>query len=436
MIAENILSNACPELLPEWSDKNTIAPDAITYGSNKQVWWRGKCGHEWQASPKARHSGENCPYCAGKRVLRGYNDLATTNPELTEEWADEKTGITEVTAGSHKKVWWKGKCGHRWQAVIKNRASGSGCPYCSGNLLLTGFNDLATTNPEVAAEWSERNLPLLPTMVMANANRKAWWKCEKGHEWNTLIPTRTGGSRCPFCSNIKILKGFNDFAATNPELAMEWSDKNEKKPYEINALSRDNVWWKCSECGHEWRAVVYTRVRGSGCPICSKRQNEIKRQKHLQEKEIRTIFEENYARNVLLYYLTENGIEVQTDNDGLIGIPIAFYFPQMNSAVEITGYGDRQTKQAYRYAIVENDLCRKLGVKLIRILPRGTKSYDDCICIKQNGNHKKAFGEALDRVFKKMEAQADIDVVRDADRIYQFYLSKRYVTTCGQVDHK
>ena len=109
------------------------------------------------------------------------------------------------------------------------------------------YNDLSTTNPDVAAEWSERNLPLLPTMVMANANRKAWWKCEKGHEWNTLIPARTGGSRCLFCSNIRILKGFNDFATTNSELAMECSDKNDKKPYEINVLSRDNVWWKCSE---------------------------------------------------------------------------------------------------------------------------------------------------------------------------------------------
>ena len=436
MIAENILSKACPELASEWSNRNTIAPDSITYGSNKAVWWRGKCGHEWQASPKARHNGENCPYCAGKRVLQGYNDLKTTNPELAEEWADEQMKITEVTVGSHKKVWWKGKCGHRWQAVIKNRARGSGCPYCSGNLLLSGFNDLATTNPDVVAEWSERNLPLLPTMVMANTNRKAWWKCSKGHEWNALIPTRTGGSRCPFCSNMKIRKGFNDFATTNPELAMEWSDRNRKKTDEISTRSRDNVWWKCSGCGHEWRAVLGTRVRGSGCPACTKRQNEIKRQKHLQEKEIRTIFEENYVRNVLLYYLAENGIEVQTDYDGLIGIPIAFYFPKMNAAVEIAGYGDRQTKQARTYSIVENDLCRKLGVKLIRILPRDAKVYDDCICIRQNGKHKKALGEVLCELFKKLEVQADIDVIRDANKIYQYYLSGNHVLACAQPDHK
>ena len=108
----------------------------------------------------------------------------------------------------------------------------------------------------------------------------------------------------------------------------------------------------------------------------------------------------------------------------------------MNAAVEITGYGDRQTKQAHTYAIVENDLCHKLGVKLIRILPRGAKGYDDCICIRQNGRHKKALGEALCKLFKKLEVQADIDVIRDADKIYRYYLSENHVLACGQLNHK
>jgi len=54
-----------------------------------------------------------------------------------------------------------------------------------------GFNDLATLLPDIAAEWSDRNYPLLPTQVTVFANRKAWWKCKDcGREWNTLISTR------------------------------------------------------------------------------------------------------------------------------------------------------------------------------------------------------------------------------------------------------
>lgn len=45
----NILSEVHPELVAEWSDKNLpLTPDRITYGSNKVVWWKGACGHEWQ----------------------------------------------------------------------------------------------------------------------------------------------------------------------------------------------------------------------------------------------------------------------------------------------------------------------------------------------------------------------------------------------------
>lgn len=41
-----------------------------------------------------------------------------------------------------------------WQASILNRNSGrSNCPYLSGKLVLEGFNDLQTINPELAAQW-------------------------------------------------------------------------------------------------------------------------------------------------------------------------------------------------------------------------------------------------------------------------------------------
>ncbi|MBT9644289.1 hypothetical protein GPK69_00210 [Roseburia inulinivorans] len=49
----NILSEVHPELVAEWSDKNLpLTPDRITYGSNKVVWWKGACGHEWQTTAR------------------------------------------------------------------------------------------------------------------------------------------------------------------------------------------------------------------------------------------------------------------------------------------------------------------------------------------------------------------------------------------------
>ena len=62
MAMNNSLAEVHPELVSEWSEKNlTLTPDVITFGSNKKVWWRGACGHEWQTSVKVRSNGEKCP---------------------------------------------------------------------------------------------------------------------------------------------------------------------------------------------------------------------------------------------------------------------------------------------------------------------------------------------------------------------------------------
>ena len=174
------------ELIVEWSKKNLpLTPDGITFGSNKVVWWKGSCGHEWQTSVKARSKGEKCPICSGARAVAGINDLSTLKPGLASEWS-KKNEIkpTEVTVGSHKKVIWKCRLGHEWTASVKSRSiNGSGCPYCSHNKVLVGFNDLATVVPKVADEWSEKN-EKKPTEVTAFANRKAWWKCRDCKLWD------------------------------------------------------------------------------------------------------------------------------------------------------------------------------------------------------------------------------------------------------------
>lgn len=58
--------------------------------------------------------------CTKKYLADGY-------PELVKEWSDknEEYKPTVFTAGSSKKVWWKCKEGHEWEAVIKNRVNGS-----------------------------------------------------------------------------------------------------------------------------------------------------------------------------------------------------------------------------------------------------------------------------------------------------------------------
>ena len=272
----NDLGTVNPKLAAEWDDEKNggLKPSMVMPGTSKKIWWRCPSGHEWQATINSRSSGTGCPYCSGRRVIQGVNDLATVNPTLATEWNHEKNGDltpSMVSQGSDRKVWWKCIKGHEWQSAISNRAKGQGCPYCSGRKVLCGYNDLATKNPDIAAEWHPtKNNGLKPTMVSSGSNKKTWWKCKKGHEWKSTVSDRVRGNGCPYCSGKRILIGFNDLSTTNPSLAAEWAiQKNGSlKPTMVSGGSNIRVWWRC-ENGHEWQATVANRNQGTGCPFCS-----------------------------------------------------------------------------------------------------------------------------------------------------------------------
>ena len=273
---ETDLVTVNPSLALEWNPTKNgdITPRDVISGSNKKAWWVCAQGHEWNSSIADRNRGSGCPVCAGQKVLAGFNDLATTNPDLAAEWNPTKNDdITprDVTSSSGKKAWWVCAEGHEWEATIANRQTGSGCPVCAGQKVLAGFNDLATLNPALAAEWNPaKNGHITPRDVISGSNKKAWWVCAQGHEWNSSIADRNRGSGCPVCAGKQVLVGFNDLATTNPDLAAEWNPtKNDDiTPRDVTSGSNNKTWWLCPE-GHEWQAHVTDRNTGYGCPICS-----------------------------------------------------------------------------------------------------------------------------------------------------------------------
>jgi hypothetical protein len=209
------------------------------------------------------------------RLVRGVTDLATVRPDLASEWHPTANGDLapgDVIAGTARKVWWLCCDGHEWQASCGQRYRlGSGCPYCSGNLVVLGINDLATTDPALAATWHPtKNGPLNPTQVLRSSNKSAWWLCPRGHEWSAAIYSRTGGRNCPYCSNQKVLAGFNDLATTDPAIAATWHPtKNESlAPTEVTRSTHKKVWWLCSRA-HAWESTVGHRTNNRGCPYCA-----------------------------------------------------------------------------------------------------------------------------------------------------------------------
>lgn len=342
----NGFSTVHPELVSEWSEQNDLViPDQITYGSNRIVWWKGTCGHEWQASVKSRSSGEGCPICSGARVISGINDLASVEPELAAEWsAQNEIKPTEVSVGSHKKVFWKGRCGHEWEATVKSRASRNGCPFCAHRKILAGFNDLATLYPKVAAEWSERNLPLTPDSVNDKSRQNVWWKCQKcGYEWKSVVASRVKGAACPVCADRYILIGYNDLATTHSEFLKEWDfEKNVSIcPERLSAKAMKSVWWRC-KCGHSWKGTIRERIfEKRGCSIC--------------EQEFQSVF----PQLVVKFYTDQQGLRTIFYSDDIIGIPIDIYIPDEKLAITVH-VGAEKTER------IKEHLCRKRKIRYIQ----------------------------------------------------------------------
>ena len=210
------------------------------------------------------------------------SSIVTTHPDIAKEWNYKKNGNLHpehITRSSHKKVWWICQHGHEWQAKVDGRTRGKGCPYCSGRFAVSGISDLCTINPVVSAEWNyDKNEGLTPADVSPNSNKSVWWKCEKGHEWKARIDHRHSGSQCPFCAGLRILSGYNDLATKRPDIIADWdfSKNHSITPTNIGCANGTNVWWKCKECGNEWKMTIAARTRGSGCPKCAKQKRKKK----------------------------------------------------------------------------------------------------------------------------------------------------------------
>ena len=139
---------------------------------------------------------------------------------------------------------------------------------------MSGENDLATLFPDIAAQWdTERNGSLRPDQITSFSNRKVWWRCTLGHEWQAIVAARAvENSGCPYCAGRRVLAGFNDLATLHPKIAAQWDStlNSGLTPEMVTPGSHKRVWWKCAE-GHVWKTAIYSRTgkQKCGCPVCA-----------------------------------------------------------------------------------------------------------------------------------------------------------------------
>lgn len=368
----NSLATLYPQIAAEWhpTKNHALRPSGVTAGNDRKVWWQCKVDsrHQWAASIYNRtRRGSGCPYCSGRKALPE-NSFGARYPKLLSEWHPTKNKSIdpfELTPKSGKKVYWRCKYGHVWSAAIYSRASGRGCPKCV-NQLVDRTNCLATTHPQLAAQWHEElNAPVSPDEVVSGSGTPRWWICGDGHVWRAAPATRKKGHGCPTCAGQRASPTQN-LAIQMPELAKEWHPVKNKglEPKDLLPGSSKKVWWQC-EFGHEWKAIVASRSRGTGCPKCSRQTSELEISLYC---ELKTIFP-----NVRWQEKVE-------------GAECDILLADENIAIEIDGYYWHKDKTAKDLA--KNSKLAANGIEVIRIRdkklgklrPRDLlfTKYDDC----------------------------------------------------------
>ena len=124
------------EFLIELKDKNIAYTPLEKYiNYNTKISFRCSVGHIFKSTPHDIFDGNGCPYCSGRKALKGFNDLCTTHPLVSESLENKEDGYN-VTFGSHKVLnWICPNCNNVIKSSVNNVTTfGLSCSACSDGI--------------------------------------------------------------------------------------------------------------------------------------------------------------------------------------------------------------------------------------------------------------------------------------------------------------
>lgn len=491
----NDLASTYPDLIKEWDyKKNSVSPDAVTKGSNGKYWWICKeCGSSFKSTIghrlRLRSDGTygGCNNCKNVRTAKrmaernlvvGITDLKTLYPNIAAQWdySLNKDKPEDYSPFSMVRKWWRcDKEPHSYDMLIASRTSqGQGCPYCSGNRVLKGFNDFAYLRPDLLKEWDYENNEKNPDDITVSSSYKASWLCPKGHQYKMIVASRTREEKpsgCPYCANKKVLAGYNDLETLYPEIAKEWDySKNKKKPSEYVAHSNKKVAWICPK-GHSYEAEIdrRTKVNPTGCPICANKQllvgyndlktlfpelskewdynkNKTRPEDHISgthakahwicpkcghkyEASIKNrayngtgcpkctyYYKTSTPEQAVFYYVQKHFTDAKNSYKPsfLKGMETDIYIPSLNLGIEYDGVLWHTNSERDRR---KSELCRENGMSLVRIKEGdATNAYNDDFVIKSEYVDKlKGMDSCIIKLFEYLNSKYNLSIVPDID---------------------
>lgn len=418
-----------PELVSEWDfGLNTISPYEINNSTKKSFYWKcKKYQHSYLATTSTRIAGSGCPYCSGKKVLSGFNDIVSHNHELRDEWDFEKNMIEpeSVYYTSGKKYYWNCKyCGEEIFSAPRYHRN-VGCAKCKHKMSIKNMHQRTVEKnggmfseeyKDLLLDWdyeANQNAGIDINSFAPITSVKVFWKCHIcGYSWKQFVKRRKHENiGCPACSKHVVFSGFNDLKTESPELASEWSEKNKISSSDVICGGQKSYIWKCRFCEYEWEATIRNRLMGTGCPKCKLKNS-------------------SFPEVAIYYYVKKYFYDTVSRYIGPLNKEIDVYIPSINVGIEFDGYYFHKNK------FVEDDqktrILKENGIKLIRVRetnakgdklpPLSEKPYVEYLYV--HSKKYKGLDEIIQSILETLSIETDkikIDTYKDRFEIIGKY---------------
>lgn len=305
----------------DWELNGQITPEHVFASSEQKYHFICSKGHRYMATPGHKTSRKDgCPVCANKEIRPDVNSFAAQHPSLMKywDWTKNKENPNEISATSSKKdkwFWRCPECGEQWetscsQTVINNsyEEQCSACRQRKSLILILDnlrfgrlLDDISILCSSIRkgdikedSEYREYVIDCIRRIVIENQYRisgnNKFWILETDNIYIRISKDSKAGcihqcyihdnplgektvltakGKASF-SNVLTTQDFS-FGARHPEVLPYWDwDKNEKDPFEIsdNNQALETWYWKCPECGEQWKTTRPIKNGGSNSYFC------------------------------------------------------------------------------------------------------------------------------------------------------------------------
>ncbi len=275
--------------------------------------------------------------------------------------------ISNLYVNSSKKVNWKCENSHTFKEKIglmyKRKHK---CFYCTGRQVWPGENDLKTLCPEIAKEFDIEKNGTTPDTISPKDTNIYWWTCEKKHpSFPQSVEHRVNRkTKCPYCTNRKVLSGENDLETLYPEIAKEWdTEKNNGiLPKDVSPFAYISYWWICPK-GHSYQKKVIQRTKFHkpiDCTKCIKAHST------------------SFPEQAIYFYAKKcfpdaiNRFKEPFEN----GMELDIYIPSCKVGIEYDGIAFHNDEDQHNRECRKYLACKQLGIKLVRI-KESKDTWDD-----------------------------------------------------------